>query len=332
MKKTLAVIYGGAGREHDVSVMGYRNLVRIIEGAGYGIYEIFIDRSGAWYYIHGDESYPTFPVRLGATSGFLVRGRVLPCLCALPLLHGDMGEDGNIQGLLRSSGIPFVGEGTLTGALASDKAYTKTVAESAGVPTVKGITLIDEPIESAIETVERELDYPVFVKPASLGSSVGIGRAGTRDELVSAYSDALSFDKRVLVEELVSPKRELECAVLKTPSGFVITPPSEIIISGEYGYNEKYKLMTRLEVVSDVSSSVKDKLHEYCERLIHAMGIESMSRIDFFLSENNIFFNEINTMPGFTKDSLYLKMLGEVGIPPERVIDTLVNSALVRGS
>ena len=331
MKISLAVIYGGQGREHEVSVMGFKSLSQMIRKEKYKLHEIFIDKSGAWYYIHGDESYPTFPVRLGGKRGFLVSGRIIPCDIAFPLLHGDMGEDGNIQGLLTSVGIPFVGEGTRTGALTSDKAYTKIIAESVGVPTVRSVTLFKLPTEEAAEKIEREIGYPVFIKPASLGSSFGASGAASRDELAGAYGLAASLDERVLAEELVSPKRELECAVLKTGDGFVITPPSEIIISGEYGYNEKYKGGTPLRVSADVSEEIASTLRGYCGRLIDALGIESMSRIDFFLSGDRIFFNEINSMPGFTKDSLYVRMLEGVGIASCEVIDILVANAVEKG-
>ena len=330
MRISLAVIYGGAGREHDVSVMGYRNLVRNIDKEKYEVLEIFIDKSGAWYFIRGDESYPTFPVRLGDKSGFLVSGRLVSLDVALPLLHGDMGEDGNIQGLLTSAGIPFIGEGTRTGALTSDKSYTKTVSGALGIPTVKSLTLTDEYCERAIDAMESVIGYPAFIKPVSLGSSVGASGAYSRDEALLAYSRARALDTKVLIEELVSPKRELECAVLKYGDSYTVTPPSEIMIDGEYGYSEKYKLGTRLEVEADIPEEIKRKLNEYCHVLIDGMGIYSMSRIDFFLSRDRIFLNEINTMPGFTKDSLYLKMLDRAGIPCPSVIDALVESAMER--
>lgn len=330
MKKTIAVIYGGEGLEHDVSVMGYRNLSGLINREKYDLYEIFIDRSGAWYFIRADESYPTFPVKLGDKSGFLVGGRIICCDVAFPLLHGDMGEDGNIQGLLRAAEIPFVGEDARVGAICSDKDATKRIAESLGISVAEGITLVDATLDEALTRVRETLSYPLFVKPATLGSSFGASAVFSEEELVIAYKRAKELDRRVLIERLVSPKRELECAVLGVRSGFVITAPGEIIISGSYGYNEKYKQPTRLSVRADIPDGVARKIADASSRLVFGLGIRSMSRIDFFLSGDKLILNEINTMPGLTGGSLYLKMLAEHGIAPEMAIDTLIDSALER--
>ena len=330
MKKTIALLYGGAGAEHDVSVLGFNNSLGIFNREKYDVVPIFIDKDASWYIIEGDLRIPTFTVRVKGKAGFWKNGKIIHVDCVFPLLHGDLGEDGVIQGYLAAMGIPFVGEGVSVGSLCIDKAYCKAVAESLGVPVARykvfrrGVTSSD-----ALETVKSELGLPVFVKPTGLGSSVGASMADTAEKFINAFlSASLLGDGGVICEELITEKRELECALLVTDTGTVVTYPSEIIIDGTYGYNEKYKQKTRTCVIADVDKTVKERVVEYSYRLASGIGIGAMARIDFFLSKERVIFNEINTMPGFTEDSMYLKMLESFGIPPEKAVEILVDRAI----
>lgn len=331
MKKTVALIYGGAGAEREVSVMGYRNLVRYFDREKYDVREVLIEKSGDWYLRRGDESYPTFPVRMGGCSGLLYLDSVMKLDVAYPLLHGDFGEDGCIQGALATAGIPFVGEGVMSGAASADKSLTKAVASSLGIPTARGFTALqNDGADKTVRAAEDMLGYPVFVKPTSLGSSVGAARASCREELIVALRNAWSVSKTALVEELIEPKRELECSFLHTDGRDVITPPGEVRIGGFYDYRSKYMKKTVTVPIADVDESVKEQVRSYAAKLVRALGISVMARIDFFLSGERVIFNEINTMPGATAESLYFRMLAANGYPTERVLDILIEQSEVR--
>jgi D-alanine-D-alanine ligase len=228
---------------------------------------------------------------------------------AFPILHGDFGEDGRIQGLLECIGMPFVGCKTVTGAVAADKGFTKAVAESIGIPTVPWTAVNGVPDGERIKEIEDTLSYPIFVKPARLGSSVGAGIAHDRAELCSLLSAAGELgDGRVIAERCLRSPRELECAMLDTARGRIFTFPAEVRTEGEfYSFEEKYsstssaKLALRAEITEKTAECIKD----YAKALADALGLEGISRIDFFLDGDDIYFNEVNTMPGLTESSLY---------------------------
>ena len=335
MKRTVALLYGGCGAEHDVSVLGYQNIKRLFNREKYEILPVFIDKDANYYIVSEDGGrVPTFPIRLFGTSGFYSEGGIAAVDCAFPLLHGDMGEDGSVQGLLESARIPYVGEGIGTSAVCIDKALTKIIAESLGIPVAKYVSLRGHISPERAESICREkIGYPMFIKPSALGSSVGACAVYSREDFLRVYELAARLGgDNVLIEELVSDKREVECAVLVTDQEEIITHPSEIIISGTYGYSEKYRKKTETRTRAEIDRDTADTLREYSKRLIHGIGIRNISRIDFFISRGRVIFNEINTMPGFTEDSMYLKMLEGAGVTPECAIDHMVENACHRGA
>ena len=328
MKKKIALIYGGAGAEHAVSLMGHEHIWRKLNREKYEPYNIFINGSGAWYIQDNERETETFPVRLGGRSGFISDGKILDCDCAFPLLHGDMGEDGCVQGALECAGIPYVGENVQTGSLCIDKSYTKAVAERLGIPTARWLSFRGRTdIALAERMCSSYLGYPMFIKPTRLGSSVGASAVFRPSDFTNAFLNAMEQDGSVIVEELVIDKRELELAYLCRFGERIITAPAEVVCHGTYGYAEKYSGVTETLTVADLPSDINNTLHEYSEKLITELDLRSISRIDFFLSQGKIFFNEINTMPGFTEESLYLKMLEGYGISASEVIDTLIENA-----
>ena len=332
MRKTVALIYGGRGCEHEISVLGSKNFKKLIDKEKYRLIEIFIDKSGDWYLITDGESYPTFPVKLSGKSGFLHAGGVIHCDVAFPLLHGDCGEDGTVQGTLITAGIGLAGEGCGSSALALDKINTKIIAEACGIPTAKFVALRNVGQNEAKEKCESLLGYPLFIKPNSLGSSYGACAVHTAEEFDSAYKAARALSRDIIAEELIVNKRELEVAYLNTALGEIISHPAEIIIGGTYGFTEKYKKLTQTRTVAEVGSTVASTLKEYTVRLAHLMGICRMARFDYFLAGDKILLNEINTMPGFTDSSLYLAMLKSTGIPEERAIKSLIDAATEHSS
>ncbi len=328
-RKRIALLYGGVGAEHDVSLSGAKYLLGVIDRGRYIPYPVLIARSGEWY-AEGDKSRPvTLSVGHGRT---LFEGdAAVSVRAAFPLLHGDGGEDGKIQGLLDSAGIPYVGCKVAAGAVASDKILTKDVARALGIPTVNGISITsDTEADSARTAAEKSVGYPMFIKPSGLGSSIGAHAVHSPEEFATAFRDAVRLGgRRVLIEEFIEERRELECAYLSTKSKQIFTHPGEIISHGVYDYTEKYSehSHTATRVRADVQESIAALVREYSARLVSRLGISGLARIDFFLAGGELLFNEINTMPGFTASSLYPAMIAATGISPTELVTELIEGA-----
>lgn len=324
---TLALIYGGRGRESEVSRRGKTHILPLIDENTYRVLPIFIDKDGRWLMEEREVCLYRGGFFCPETKEFL------PTDCALPLLHGDWGEDGRVQGALECANIPYVGCDVAAGAVCRDKGLVKTIAERLGIPTLPFITVLaDEGVDYAARCAERTLGYPMFIKPANLGSSVGVGAAEDKGGLISALKYAFSLSRRVIIEPCLKDKRELECGYFSTKSKELFTNPGEILCNGLYGYKEKYcSGEIGLALRADVSDTLRENVREYSRRLVRALGVRDIARIDFFLSGDGLYFNEINTMPGFTDGSLYAKMIGAYGISEEKLIESLIDNALARG-
>lgn len=328
-----ALLFGGAGYEREVSVAGAHGFLKTAESIGLEILPIFIDSGGDFYVFCGKADdvlkinkrasrkilVPTSPVRINGESGFYLDGSIIPIKLVFPLLHGDMGEDGVIQGLLSALNIDFVGADNFTGALAADKIYSKIVARSVGVPTLPEIAVSpDTDIGEIVESIEKTFGFPVIVKPARLGSSVGVSLAKSKQEFSKSLKKAFLCSNRIMVEPALMEKRELECAYYSTGKRKIITPPAEVSFSGEfYDFDLKYKSQEKVELIpkADVSGAVVDKIKSYTETLARAMLARHIARFDYFLAPNGeVYFNEVNTMPGMTPSSLFSKMLLLEGI------------------
>ena len=345
--KRVALIFGGRGLEHQISCISACRIMRYIKSGFKSPICIYISSDGGWYFFPAKEMLiaaaqsvdissltPTFPVRIKGKSGFLKNGTVLEVDCCVPVLHGDFGEDGVVQGALECAGIPFVGQGVPQGALCADKEYTKLVAISAGIPTApyaayrKSVYEKHEAEELLCET-KSNFCYPMFIKPAGLGSSLGASAVYSDSEFHDALKGALDLCRgKVLIEKMLSPELELECAFLDGEVQ-IITEPSSVSVSGDcYGFTEKYlKKSAKTKVKAEISDNLKALVREYSRRLVSRLSLRGLARIDFFLCGGEIYFNEINTFPGFTEDSLYEKMLNEVGIDGEELIKRLVSLA-----
>ena len=322
----LALIYGGRGVESEVSISGVEHICSLMDDDTYSTTKVFIDKNGRWL-IDGCEAFPF-------KGGFYCpeNQRHHSIDVAFPLLHGDFGEDGVVQGALESAMIAYVGCDVSAGAVCRDKALVKTIAASLGIPTLNFLLLLkSEGVDYAVRQCEREIGYPVFIKPTRLGSSVGVGCADNRLRLEELIQKAFSLSTRILAEPFLSDKRELECGYLRAESKEIFTNPGEILINGLYGYEEKYHdCQVGVAIRADVPPKVALDIREYSRRLVRALGVRDLSRIDFFLSGDKLYFNEINTMPGFTSGSLYPKMIEGVGIGQRDLILTLVRRAIAR--
>ena len=347
----VALIFGGRGFEHDVSVEGAKFMFPLIPTDKYTPIPILISKSGEWLTVapkdrndgsmHLSHRVFPYPTADGKPHGSLITedGDLIPIHAAIPLLHGDHGEDGEIQGLLTAARIPFVGCAPLASAICSDKAYTKLVAESIGIPTARGITFSRSRFgfdtASIISECESSLGYPVFVKPTALGSSIGASEAFDREMLSSALSVAIETGvDRILVEVYVRKLRELECAYLSLPDREPILSIGEISCEGSYDYTKKYlSSSARVRDSASLSESADSLIRSCVHRLAPALGVRDLCRFDFFECEDgNIIFNEVNTMPGFTPTSLYPALIRRCGIEPRELVESLIRTAINRGA
>jgi D-alanine-D-alanine ligase len=314
MKTRVAVIYGGRTGEHDVSVRSAKAILAGLDPARYQKSEYFIDRDGKWN-----------PCSIRPEPGAHPEIDVV-----FPVLHGTFGEDGTMQGLLELADLPYVGAGVMASAISMDKEMMKRVCKERSLPVVDYLTL---PRGSARVAVTcASMPFPVFVKPANLGSSVGISKAHDAMELEAAFHAAAQFDHKVIVERGIEG-RELECSVLGNESP-IASLPCEILPSREfYDYEDKYLLdQAQTKVPADLTPEVTEELRRLAIECYRAVECEGMARVDFFLekSTGKLYINEINTIPGFTSISMYPKMWEHSGIPFSDLLDRLITLALDR--
>lgn len=339
--KNIALIYGGEGVERGISRASASSLYELIDKSKYRVYPVFISKDGSWYICECDPfsslptkySHPTFPVRLHGVSGLLFREKILKIDCAIPILHGDFGEDGIIQGTLRASHIPFIGVDVCEGAICADKIYTKYIAKAIGIPTAE--FLIGEGKEDILR-VEKEVKgsfgFPVFIKPARLGSSIGAMAVKCEEEFLPKYTKALSFGSRMLIEKFVDVDYEIECALFGTYNEKVFASGVIKTDGRVYDYDEKY---TKNNIDASVVTRKSDIIllaEEYARRISDAIGLCSISRIDFLVDKGgNLYFNEINTMPGMTRNSLYPRLTEAMGLPRGEFLSRLITEACCDG-
>ena len=314
MKLRVAVLYGGRSGEHDVSVRSARAILDALDRERYEPLEYFIDKQGKWL------PRPIVP-EPGAHPEIDV---------VFPVLHGTFGEDGTVQGLLELADLPYVGAGVLASSVSMDKEMMKRVCKERGLPLVDYVTLPRE----AANVVEAcaTLPFPLFVKPANLGSSVGISKAHNARELEAAFALAAQYDRKVIVERGIAG-RELECAVLGNDAP-VASLPCEILPSREfYDYEDKYLLdQARTQVPADLTPEQTDEVRRLAVECYRAVECEGMGRVDFLLeaATGKLYINEINTIPGFTSISMYPKMWEHSGIAFAALINQLIELALDR--
>jgi D-alanine-D-alanine ligase len=316
MKTRVAVVYGGRSGEHEISLRSAESIVAALTSKGYDVKHYFIDKDGQW------RPGPILPVP-GAHPDIDV---------VFPVLHGTFGEDGTMQGLFELADLPYVGANVLASALSMDKDVMKRVCRDQGLPVVEYLVLSRE--EANAEAVAAKIAFPMFVKPANLGSSVGISKAHNSEELAAALKTAAGFDRKIIVERGIEG-REFECGVLgnQDPAASV---PCEIFPSREfYDYEDKYLLnQARIELPANLSPEDTAEMRRLAVACYVAVGCEGMARVDF-LRENStakLYINEINTIPGFTSISMYPKMWEYTGIPFAELIDRLIELALERHS
>jgi D-alanine-D-alanine ligase len=310
----VAIIYGGRSGEHEISLKSAESIIAAMDPERYDVQRILIDKEGRW------QPRPISPEPDGNPGIDVV----------FPALHGTFGEDGTVQGLLELAGLPYVGGGVLASAASMDKDVMKRLCRERGLPIVDFLVLTRGQFQP--EEICGRMPFPIFVKPANLGSSVGISKAHNCEELKAALDLAGQFDRKIIVERGIEG-REFECSVLGNDKP-VAAIPCEVLPSREfYDYEDKYLLNQAQTVLpADLSPEQTSEMQRLAVECYQAVGCEGMARVDFLLesSTGKFFVNEINTVPGFTSISMFPKMWEASGLPYPKLIDRLIELALER--
>ena len=352
MKKlSVCILFGGISPEHEVSLRSAESVLNNIDHNKYNVFPVGITKDGDWI-LFGGKDYSKLPAgtwmedpqnRRAAISP--VRGQGLlrfegDCVVreridvVFPVMHGANCEDGAVQGLMQLAGIPYVGPHIAASAVSMDKTLTKLVVDHAGVPQAAWHLVrrsdLAHRAEQMLETLEQKFTYPMFVKPAGTGSSVGVSKATNRETLQAALTAAAEFDDKVLVEEFIDG-REIEVAVMGNGNP-VASICGEIDSGAEfYDYEAKYVTDTSTAYIpARIAEDVEEEVREMAVKVYSAIGCQGLSRVDFFVTraDNRIVFNEINTLPGFTSISMYPKLFAASGIPYAQLIDELLQLAV----
>lgn len=305
----ITVIYGGKSFEHDISIRSYKSFVENINKK-YQLSTIYVDKDGLWY-----ENNKL----MNNIVDFLKEQDVI-----FPLIHGNIGEDGKLQGLFETFDIKYVGSNTISSALAMDKAFCKIILDKYNIKQVPYVILNKK---TKIKEITSKLNYPVIVKPANGGSSIGISIANNARELVKALSNAFKYDKKVVVEKFVKA-RELEVGVIEN-NGIICSSIGEIKSQGFYDFDSKYIKDTEVIVNADLKKETKLKIKEYAREIFKILECSGFARVDFLYDEINeeLYFNEINTIPGFTDISMFPKLFINDGYSYSEIIDILIKNA-----
>ncbi len=362
-KPRVAVVFGGRSSEHGISCVTAGSVLQAIDREKYDVVPVGIATDGRWVLESGDperlriESADRLPHVDGSRASIaLAQERESTALVVteaahpprtlgevdvvFPLLHGPWGEDGTIQGLLEMSGVRYVGAGVLASAVSMDKAYMKIVLQAAGLPVMASVTVTAR--EWAADPADCRaraagLGYPLFLKPARGGSSIGISKAHDPSELDAGIEEALREDPKVLVEVSAEGAREVECGVLQRLDGTPETSlPAELRVGGDhefYDFAAKYLPgeHTEIDVPADLPTGVADRLRGLAARAFEAVGCEGLARVDFFvMPDGSLVVNEINTMPGFTPTSMFPRMWEASGLDYPALVDRLIQLALAR--
>jgi D-alanine-D-alanine ligase len=351
-KIKVGVVFGGKSAEHEVSLQSAKNVIEAIDKKKYEVVLIGIDQKGKWYlnedtnYLlnasdprlirlyHTDEEVGLIP---GEESNQLMNvskyRRIGNINVIFPVLHGPFGEDGTIQGLLKLANIPFVGASVLGSAIGMDKDVMKRLLRDAGMPIAKFQAFTRSSIDDIeFDFIRDQLGSPVFVKPANLGSSVGVSKVSDENSFNKAIQYAFEYDNKILIEEYIEG-REIECSVMgnENPTASV---PGEVLPQHEfYSYEAKYidENGAILEIPANLPDDVVKNVQEYAIKAFKVLCCEGMARVDMFLkNDNRVILNEINTIPGFTKISMYPKLWEASGITYTELIDRLIQLAIER--
>ncbi len=352
-KIRVGIIFGGKSAEHEVSLQSAKNIMEAINKEKYEVIPIGIDKDGRWLLNNSTELLlnadnpkliklnQTMSVSLALSPGEQNRQlqsssdeiQVRQIDVAFPVLHGPFGEDGTVQGLLKLLDVPFVGAGVLGSALGMDKEVQKRLLKAAGIPTANFLAF-NENSEIDFRSVKRKLGLPLFIKPVNMGSSVGISKVADEGQFKNAIAEAFKYDRKIMAEEYIQG-RELECSVLGNDKP-IASVPGEIIVGDNhdfYSYEAKYidENGALLAIPAKLSLPIIKKVQDIAIKAFKTLCLEGMARVDFFLrNKNEAIVNELNTIPGFTKISMYPKLWEASGVSYTELIDKLIMLAVER--
>lgn len=350
-KLTVGILFGGVSSEHDISCISAKSIISNIDYNKYNVVLIGITKQGKWF-IYNDNAdllpndrwlasrniVPAFISPDTAVHGMVTsRGEIIRLDVVFPVLHGKNGEDGTVQGLLQLAQIPYVGCDATSSGVCMDKAVANAVADAFGIPQAKWcpVSIYDyrKDADSCINAAIEKLGFPIFVKPANAGSSVGISKAHNKEELYIAMEIAFKEDKKVVLEEFIDGY-EVECAVLGN-SEPVAGEVGQIIAAAEfYDYDAKYNNpQSELHIPAQIPVEKREEVKAQAIQSYKALGCEGMARVDFFVTkeDSRVLLNEVNTIPGQTEISMYPKLFEAVGVSYKELIDRLISLALQRG-
>ena len=351
-KIKVGILFGGKSAEHEISILSARNIIDAIDKDKYEVFLIGITKKGKWCIgetaelmlkagniskhvdISENDTLALVPGESGSKIVSLFDSKKTPGVDVIfPILHGPMGEDGTVQGLLKLAGIPFVGSGVLGSAVGMDKDVMKRLFRDSGIP-IGGFRVIlsHEKDKADFDEIVRELGLPLFIKPANMGSSVGVHKVSNREEFCTALDDAFNFDRKVIIEEFIRG-REIECAVLGNENP-IASVPGEICTQHDfYSYDAKYVDETGavLNIPADLPEETKEEIRDLAIRSFKSLCCEGLARVDSFVKDDgSIIVNEVNTIPGFTSISMYPMLFNESGISYSELIDRLIDLATER--
>lgn len=349
-KIKVGILFGGRSAEHEVSLQSAKNVAEAIDKDKYDVVLIGIDKTGRWllpnqsqYLLNssdpkliqlnnqGEESVALVPQSGGALSDLRAGGTHSSIGVVFPILHGPFGEDGTVQGLLKLAGVPFVGAGVLGSSVGMDKDVMKRLLRDAGLP-IGNFMVFKQNDHLDYAAISKEIGLPCFVKPANLGSSVGVHKVTDQASFEHACADAFSYDTKILVEEFIDG-RELECAVLgnQNPKASVV---GEIVPTHDfYSYDAKYidEQGAALKIPADLCDEVSDEIRKLSVLTFQTLECEGLGRVDCFLKKDgSVVVNEINTIPGFTQISMYPRLWEASGVSYSELIDKLIKLAIER--
>lgn len=356
-KIRVAILYGGRSNEHEISLLSAKNVIQNLDRSLFDVIPIGIDKQGSWFLgdeglqLLGDQERLLFnpeglgkalqPQQIKPSLINSLNGRIMDVI--FPVIHGPLCEDGTMQGLLELADVPYVGCGVLSSAIGMDKDVSKRLIEHAGILVPKFLTTKvghwkNDP-DYFCAQVFQQLPFPIFVKPANTGSSVGVHKVHDRDQFVAAVNDAFRFDTKVIVEQGISG-RELEVAVLEAlepgadPIASVVGEIRPAKVHGFYSYASKYLDENGAELVFPVplADEVQEKIRRCARHIFTALECEGMARVDLFLEHDSghIYFNEVNTIPGFTKISMYPQLMNASGMAYSKLLTHLIMLAMKR--
>lgn len=347
-KKNVLVLFGGASPEHEISKISADNVLKHLSEEKYHVIPVYITKEGKWLLYDGTidqikniawEKFGTpailSPDRVNRGLLRIVGDKVktLPVDVVFPVLHGENGEDGTIQGLCELADIPCVGCGMLSSAVSMDKTFMKIIASHAGLPQVKYLVLQQyelEDLDAVAKKIRYQIGYPCFIKPSSAGSSIGISKATNKKEVIAGLLAAAAVSDKIIAEKGING-REIEFGVIGADPNIKVSVPGEVVSAAEfYDYDAKYhNAESKTIIPAPIPDDITDLMQQMAADIFRAVDGSGLARVDFFLDENNkIIFNELNTVPGFTSISLFSQTWETSGIPFTDMLDILIEIAM----